>query len=191
MWAIDSVEQLEQFEADSVLYGIYIDNVFDVAKTNAIAEMKRGFDAVAKQHFHLLFPNKGHGMTVEFVPSAIDYNLDVAHELCARFKIRQESLPLILFPSVRDSASLLTLPLQEIDSGQATQEILRIAEVAAKNPSAHDMTPGEYRANLVKLIRAAQAEETFDDGMKFLSALAFVHYAPEALEALLKFVLAG
>lgn len=190
MIPIDSFGRLQEFEQQYPLYCIYIDDLMNPARTDAISEMKRGFDQAAGQDFHILFPMRK-GLFDQPWDLHENYNVEAAQEVRDKFGIGSENLPLLLFPSVRDRESLLTIKLNDPSFQDVANKIRTVTEIAVNQKPTGDMTPEQYRANVVKHIRNAQNEELANSMALVFGGFVFLHYSPQLLEAALRILMGG
>jgi hypothetical protein len=185
MMSIQSVKQLQRFLAGDALFCIYLDDVLDKARTQVIADMKRGFDKLAGPDFHMLFPTTYGSVTSAFTPRPEDYNLDLAKEICAAYRVPSDQLPMLIFPSVVEGDLLLAIRLDQPDASDAIRKIKEVTREVIRHKRPEDMTPEEFRANVVKFVKDNQLDRQVGNAALATASFVLLEGASVAFEKLL------
>lgn len=127
MWAVTTEAEMQELESQSALVGIYVDRAYNTEKIRWLFEARAGFDAHARDAWHLLVPTlQGYAVNQFIEPE--QYNIQLAGSLIDMIGIRFADLPCIVFRAKEKEYYFLKLGKNTRDSFML--EIGLIADLA-------------------------------------------------------------
>lgn len=133
---------MKEIERERALVGVYVDRAYDREKIEWIMDAREGFDAHARDSWHLLIPVKnGYGVDTWVQPN--EYGTALAADLIDKLEVRYAALPCIVFRAQGEEFYFLKLGGKNRD--QFLEEIGRIADLARECAAEGPSDPEKFR----------------------------------------------
>ena len=143
MEAISTLEEIESYEHQRALVGVYVDHGYSRERISWILEAREGFDAHVGQHFHLLIPHKSGGYSMNQTNES-HYGVKLAREIINELDIKHAELPCIVFRATYDDKYFLKLG--RMNKEETTDILGRLCDLVVEKATKGPNEPHEFRA---------------------------------------------